>query len=139
MTVFSGLLAQLFGNWRLLASAFILLGVSLVGVQTFYAWYRLRHIKGPFLASFSKLWLIRTVSSGNMHWEYAKVCQKYGTHETGAWLCLEQSASMNYLFHRVTCTSWPKRAGHERSGANAKDVVCSVSVPAIRLVYWYAV
>ena len=80
MTLLSESLSQVLENWKLLVSTILVLIVILVGVQTFQAWYRLRHIKGPFLASFSKLWLIRTVSSGNMHWEFQRVCQKYGTH-----------------------------------------------------------
>lgn len=47
-------------------------------VQTLRTWYRLRHVKGPFWAGFSKVWLIRAVSSGNMHWEFANVNKRYG-------------------------------------------------------------
>ncbi|KAE9376647.1 cytochrome P450 [Stipitochalara longipes BDJ] len=46
--------------------------------QSVYAWYRLRHIKGPWHAGWSQLWLMNSVSSGNMHWKYAKVCEKHG-------------------------------------------------------------
>jgi hypothetical protein len=79
MSFLSEVLNQVLGNWKLLVLLFLVLSTFLFVLQTFHAWYRLRHIKGPFLASFSKLWLIRAVSSGNMHWEFAKVCQKYGT------------------------------------------------------------
>lgn len=74
----SELFNHVLGNWRLVTSALLVLNVTLVVVQTLYAWYRLRHIKGPLLAGFSKLWLIRAVSGGNMHWEFAKVCEQYG-------------------------------------------------------------
>ena len=80
MTVLTELLNQFLGNWTQILASSLILGVGLLIAQSIYGWYRLRHIKGPFLAGFSKLWLIRTVSSGNMHWEFAKACQKYGTH-----------------------------------------------------------
>ncbi|KAL5331052.1 hypothetical protein ACEPPN_000581 [Leptodophora sp. 'Broadleaf-Isolate-01'] len=57
----------------------LILGLSLLVVQSFLAWYRLRHVKGPPLAGFSKLWLIRAVSSGNMHWEFANANKRYGS------------------------------------------------------------
>lgn len=80
MSLLSVFLNHVLENWEPLA--FIVLGLAfgLVGVQTFYGWYRLRYIKGPFLASFSKIWLIRAVSGGEMHWEFARVNQKYGTY-----------------------------------------------------------
>jgi hypothetical protein len=100
MTLLSELLKSVVENWKLLASSFLVLGAGLIFVRTFYAWYRLRHIKGPFLASFSKLWLIRTVSSGNMHWEYAKVCQKYGTHDAAVpvWCSVEIISLNSFCF-----------------------------------------
>ncbi|TVY75669.1 Cytochrome P450 monooxygenase [Lachnellula suecica] len=79
MTLQLASIGEITWDWKSLVSIALLFGASLGLVRTFHAWYRLRHIKGPFLASFSKLWLIRTVSSGNMHWECAKVCETYGS------------------------------------------------------------
>lgn len=33
-------------------------------VSTFTAWYRLRHVPGPWLASFSSLWIARYIYQG---------------------------------------------------------------------------
>ncbi|RDW68159.1 hypothetical protein BP6252_09555 [Coleophoma cylindrospora] len=47
--------------------------------QALRAWFRLRHVHGPFSASFSNFWLIRHVSAGVMHLDLAEVCEKYGS------------------------------------------------------------
>lgn len=35
-------------------------------VSTFKAWYRLSHVPGPFLASFSSLWIVKQVLKGRI-------------------------------------------------------------------------
>ena len=65
-------------NHATIAASLLFLGFVVFTVQTLRAWYRLRHVKGPFWAGLSKIWLIRAVSSGNMHWEFANVNKKYG-------------------------------------------------------------
>ncbi|KAI9150680.1 Cytochrome P450 monooxygenase ABA1 [Paramyrothecium foliicola] len=42
------------------------------------AWYRLRHIKGPFLASFSYLWIFRATAAEEQYDRYGAVFEKYG-------------------------------------------------------------
>jgi hypothetical protein len=42
------------------------------------AWYRLRHFKGPFLASFSYLWLAKTTLSGKSWKIYMETRDKFG-------------------------------------------------------------
>ena len=44
----------------------------------FYSYWRLRHIPGPFLASFSKLWLLKWVIRGELHIGLLKACEQYG-------------------------------------------------------------
>ncbi|KAH8662539.1 cytochrome P450 [Xylariales sp. PMI_506] len=46
--------------------------------STIRQYYRLRHIKGPAIAGFSKWWLIRHVMGGRTHLDLYEVCQKYG-------------------------------------------------------------
>ncbi|KAI1487754.1 BcABA1, cytochrome P450 monooxygenase [Biscogniauxia mediterranea] len=46
--------------------------------SSFYSWYRLRHIPGPFLASISYLWLARVAKGGKQFWVYRDMYQKYG-------------------------------------------------------------
>jgi hypothetical protein len=82
MALLSELSDSILGNRWLAASLFLLLGLGLIAAHTFYSWHRLRHIKGPFLASISKLWLARAVSGGKMHLEFAAACQKYGMLDT---------------------------------------------------------
>ncbi|KAI9767075.1 MAG: hypothetical protein M1839_004632 [Geoglossum umbratile] len=51
--------------------------VSLL-VERFLVYRRLRQFKGPRLAAFSKLWLMRCTLKGTMHLDVADVCSKYG-------------------------------------------------------------
>ncbi|KAI1395877.1 BcABA1, cytochrome P450 monooxygenase [Hypoxylon fuscum] len=61
---------------------FWLLGFGLaVGyylISAFTTWYRLRHVPGPFLASFSYLWLANVAKSGRQFWIYRDMYKKYG-------------------------------------------------------------
>lgn len=61
----------------LLGGAVLLLIVSNT-VSTVRQYYRLRHIKGPLLACFSKLWLLKRVGGGRAHLDLYEVCEKYG-------------------------------------------------------------
>jgi len=47
-------------------------------VNRFLVYRRLRHFKGPWLASFSKLWMMKCTFAGRMHLEVADVCAQYG-------------------------------------------------------------
>ncbi|KAL5322290.1 hypothetical protein ACEPPN_010262 [Leptodophora sp. 'Broadleaf-Isolate-01'] len=73
------LMKPLSGSPVAITYAVLILGLSLFVVQTLIAWNRLRHVKGPWLAGFSKLWLIRVVSGGKMHWEFVNVNKQYGS------------------------------------------------------------
>jgi hypothetical protein len=79
MTFLSAFANHFLNNVKFYAFTVLVLGVALLVGQSVYAWYRLRHIKGPWHAGWSRLWLINSVASGNMHWKYAQVCEKYGT------------------------------------------------------------
>lgn len=41
-------------------------------------WYKLRHIPGPSLAAWSRLWLLRHVISGKLCKKLEEVCNTYG-------------------------------------------------------------
>ncbi|KAI5926270.1 cytochrome P450 [Camillea tinctor] len=57
----------------------VVLGLFLCYVlSAVLAWYRLRHIPGPFLASFSYLWLYLTTKSGKMHLKLVEEHRKHG-------------------------------------------------------------
>ncbi|MCJ1307795.1 hypothetical protein MMC25_001443 [Agyrium rufum] len=43
-----------------------------------YAWQRLRHIPGPFLAGFTDFWMLKTQWGGNWAQELGRVSEKYG-------------------------------------------------------------
>jgi hypothetical protein len=79
MTFLSAFANYFLNNAKFYAFTVLVLGVALLVGQSVYAWYRLRHIKGPWHAGWLQLWLINSVASGNMHWKYAQVCEKYGT------------------------------------------------------------
>jgi hypothetical protein len=57
----------------------IILVVLAYIVHCFVQNARLRHFKGPSTTGFSKLWLLHALRSGNMHVDFQKVNQKYGT------------------------------------------------------------
>ncbi|KAI1499378.1 pisatin demethylase [Biscogniauxia marginata] len=63
------------GNLGLLAGGLLTLYFL---VSSFYSWYRLRHIPGPFLASISYLWLARVAKGGRQFWVYRDMYKKYG-------------------------------------------------------------
>ena len=56
-----------------------LIALSL-GVFTRYvtAWYRLRHIPGPFICGFSTIWLARKCLSGRVNEDFKRLTEKYG-------------------------------------------------------------
>ncbi|KAF5531626.1 pisatin demethylase [Fusarium phyllophilum] len=47
-------------------------------ISSIVAWYRLRHIPGPFLAKFSYLWLARLALSGKQYEAHLELNKKYG-------------------------------------------------------------
>lgn len=57
----------------------ILIGLTLLfSAYLFTSYWRLRHIPGPFLASFSKLWLLKWVIRAELHIGLFEACEKYG-------------------------------------------------------------
>ena len=60
------------GSWILLSAT------GLILLRKFQSWYRLRHFKGPFIASLTRLWLVRCITGGRMHLDFQEVNQKYG-------------------------------------------------------------
>lgn len=58
--------------------AILFFGIAYLILQRIRAWYRLRHIKGPFWAAFSDFWIIRNTGGGRMYLELAEVCDQYG-------------------------------------------------------------
>jgi hypothetical protein len=50
--------------------------------HSFYEWYRLSHIPGPFWASLSKFWMLRQSLKGRMHSALKDVTDKYGQFPT---------------------------------------------------------
>jgi hypothetical protein len=57
-----------------------LLGLSVYSLtQRFIAWRRLKHIPGPFWASFSNLWLAWHAYRGTLPWAIKDASDKYGS------------------------------------------------------------
>lgn len=44
----------------------VTIAISWFFISTFKAWYRLSHVPGPFLASFSSLWIVKHVVKGRI-------------------------------------------------------------------------
>lgn len=66
------------GPAQLAGSAAVLLAVWYF-VSSVLAWHRLRHIPGPFLASFSYFWIGRATRSGQQTLRLVAAAEKYGT------------------------------------------------------------
>lgn len=47
-------------------------------VRRFAAYWRLRQFRGPFLASWSRIWLVGTIVGGELHLVFQDVNAKYG-------------------------------------------------------------
>ncbi|KAL8729758.1 MAG: hypothetical protein Q9181_004886 [Wetmoreana brouardii] len=47
-------------------------------IQTLTDYSRLQHFKGPWLARFTKLWMMKHTYQGDMHVAVADACEKYG-------------------------------------------------------------
>ncbi|KAI1141843.1 cytochrome P450 [Hypoxylon sp. FL0543] len=60
-------------------TAFVLLFVGWYVISAVYSWYRLRHIPGPFLATFSYLPLARYALTGKQLEYYDSTSKKYGS------------------------------------------------------------
>jgi hypothetical protein len=56
--------------------AVLLLGTFVF--RTVLAWFKLRHVSGPTLASFSNLWNLQKSLSGNLCIEHGHACEEYG-------------------------------------------------------------
>jgi hypothetical protein len=65
-------------TWLLIS---ILLGWYIV--SSVRAYWRLRHIKGPWIAGWSNIWLVNAAMSKKYHLRLAEVSEKYGTKTSG--------------------------------------------------------
>lgn len=52
--------------------------VTFLVISTVRSFWRLRHFQGPPVAAWTKLWLLRTVTSGRMHQIFYKTTKEYG-------------------------------------------------------------
>ncbi|KAI0429343.1 pisatin demethylase [Xylaria sp. FL1042] len=71
-----GPLTKLPVAWGQLLSTYAF--VFLYLLSSIVAWYRLRHVPGPFLAKFSYLWLARTAQGARQYYVHRDLCRKYG-------------------------------------------------------------
>jgi len=104
MALASEVLSGISINWKVLSLDILLLAALAILAQSFRSWYRLRAFKGPFLATFSDLWLIRHAMQGRMHLALFDATEKHGI------LCsLNFSLLMRFAnarFRRASCTNW---------------------------------
>lgn len=52
--------------------------VFLFTIHRFRTWYRLKHIRGPFLWTISDCALLYKTGRGRLPWDLAKLCREYG-------------------------------------------------------------
>jgi hypothetical protein len=57
--------------------------VVLFVADTLRVWYRLSHVPGPFLAGFSKAWMVKESFKGQQPYAIQKVNEKYGGMSSG--------------------------------------------------------
>ncbi len=65
--------------WSYTASALVVLA-ALLAAKSVRDYFRLRHIRGPWLAGWSNLWMLWALSSGRMNLILADVNKKYGAY-----------------------------------------------------------
>lgn len=78
----SGLLSRI--QTTALIGSILAVIIASVVLSTLRQYYRLRHIKGPASAGFSRWWLLSHVTGGRMHLDLYDVCHRYGMS------CLQQ-------------------------------------------------
>ena len=89
------------------AYASILCSVVAFGVNRFLVYRHLRQFKGPWLATFSKLWMMKCTFKGTMHLDVAEVCARYGTGLNSTVQLLLSVPDRNSLIHRSPCPDRP--------------------------------
>jgi hypothetical protein len=76
MSLLQGLLVQAVNAIKLLLclGAVIFIGYSV------HSWARLRHVPGPPLAGFTRLWKMRNLLKGELHLKLKSATETYGKH-----------------------------------------------------------
>jgi hypothetical protein len=80
-----------------IAYSLVLCLVNVLVAHRFLVYRRLRHFKGPWLAAFSKLWMMKCTFAGTMHLDVADVCAQYGKDQ-----CLRVTLMLYHLYLTVT-------------------------------------
>jgi uncharacterized membrane protein (DUF485 family) len=105
MLSFLSVIQQLYqARWYIVA----LLIASYIA-QEIRAYRRLSHIKGPWFAQFSQLWLLTTIYQQKAHYVFDDVRKKYG-----AWLKLIIDELTGLTICRKACTDWDQHVDHLR-------------------------
>ncbi|PKS07210.1 hypothetical protein jhhlp_005812 [Lomentospora prolificans] len=65
-------------NWAIVGGAVSFGFVAVHAVLTLRTWSRLRHIKGPRIAGFTNLWMVKTIMGGNAHLDFQKLADEFG-------------------------------------------------------------
>ncbi|KAI0896498.1 cytochrome P450 [Annulohypoxylon nitens] len=79
MSPLTNILVDTVGSLSKVTVSLSLLGLFVVWytVSAFFTWYRLRHIPGPFLASFSYLWMVKSILLGTLEQDFSQL-RRYG-------------------------------------------------------------
>lgn len=79
MSPLTNILVDTVGSLSKVTVSLSLLGLFVVWytVSAFFTWYRLRHIPGPFLASFSYLWMAKSILLGTLEQDFSQL-RRYG-------------------------------------------------------------
>ncbi|XDG03945.1 hypothetical protein ABKA04_003560 [Annulohypoxylon sp. FPYF3050] len=79
MSPLTNILVDTVGSLSKATVSLSLLGLFIVWytVSAFFTWYRLRHIPGPFLASFSYLWMVKSILLGTLEQDFSQL-RRYG-------------------------------------------------------------
>ncbi|CAG8982895.1 hypothetical protein HYALB_00002912 [Hymenoscyphus albidus] len=89
-------------TWRNLFVFLFGFGSGTYGVRSYRAYRRLSHIKGPTLAAWSNLWIVRAVYNLNTHQQLYDVTKKYGSlARIGPNMLLTSDADVIHLMNRA--------------------------------------
>ena len=85
----------------LLSRSTVIVGVvSLIAyfvALRFIKWHKLRHIPGPSLAAWSRLWLLRHVISGKLCKRVEEACERYGKQQIRSTLLIQTFGTDRFL------------------------------------------
>ena len=92
---------------------------------------RFSHIKGPWFAQFSQLWLLQTIYQQRAHYVFDDIRKKYGAWQK---VIMFNKANRLTIAIRKACTNWTQHVDHLRHRPSHSHGCSPVFVQEIKVV-----